>query len=281
MIMKNWVWGLLLSASLSAWGWSAAPHLIMADIAYVQLNDNVRIKADRLIALHAKQYPDTADFVSASIWADLLRIKDEDHTYDHWHYINLQFRQTTDPVGHPEAPHVAWAINHELTILRQPTTLQNQHEQGLALRRLIHWVGDSHQPMHATTRVSAVHPRGDRGGNDFRLSHKASAPNLHALWDDGLGMRHSRGSAATMLARYPQAIGTLDPQQWVLESHAIGRQFAYQGILEGGLPSSVYLLKARAIAEQRIVLAGLRLAALLNEALSHQSYDIMKNNESF
>lgn len=271
---------LLLSGYLSAWGWTASPHLLIAEIAYAQLDDEVRAKADHLIAVHAKQYPDTADFVSAALWADLLRIKDEDHTYDHWHYISLTFKHSSDPIGTAKAPHVAWAINHELAILRQPSTSQNQDEQGLALRRLIHWVGDSHQPMHATTRISAAHPRGDRGGNDFILSRKASAPNLHALWDEAMGIKHGKALARALVARYPQTVGTLDPQRWVLESHAIGREYAYPGIAEGGLPSSVYLLRAKTLAEQRIVLAGFRLAAVLNEALGSHPYDIIKNNES-
>lgn len=271
----------LLCASLMAWGWSVTPHMVVADIAYAHLKDDVKVKADRLIAVHAKQYPDTADFVSAAIWADQLRISDEDHSYDTWHYINLRFRTVKDPIVQPEPPHVAWAIAYEIAILKQPSTPQNQEEQGLALRRLIHWVADSHQPLHATTRVSAMHPHGDRGGNDFRLSRKSPDSNLHALWDEGFGMPR-KIKISSLLARYPQSVGTLDPNQWVLESHAIGREFAYQGITEGGTPSTIYLLKGRAIAEERVVLAGFRLAAVLNEALGQHPYDIMnKNNKSF
>eukprot|EP00494_Astrolonche_serrata_P031297 UN31566 len=36
-----------------------------------------------------------------------------------------------------------------------------------ALRLLIHYIGDLHQPLHAATRVDDAYPSGDRGGNSF------------------------------------------------------------------------------------------------------------------
>jgi hypothetical protein len=63
-------------------------------------------------------------------------------------------------------------------------------EDGLstAMRLLIHYVGDIHQPLHATSRVDHEHPKGDRGGNDFPLPSKKDAiyGNLHAVWDSVL-----------------------------------------------------------------------------------------------
>jgi len=52
-----------------------------------------------------------------------------------------------------------------------------------ALRLLIHYAGDIHQPLHATSRVDHEYKHGDRGGNSFRLPMKLSAGNLHAVWD--------------------------------------------------------------------------------------------------
>ena len=52
-----------------------------------------------------------------------------------------------------------------------------------ALRFLIHYVGDIHQPLHTTARVNEQWPKGDKGGNDFKLPAKYRANNLHAVWD--------------------------------------------------------------------------------------------------
>lgn len=43
-------------------------------------------------------------------------------------------------------------------------------------------MGDFHQPLHETTRVSSAHIGGDRGGNDFKINF-GRISNLHALWD--------------------------------------------------------------------------------------------------
>ena len=55
--------------------------------------------------------------------------------------------------------------------------------KSFALRLLIHYVGDIHQPLHATSRVDENYPSGDRGGNLFTLPSKKTAKNLHAVWD--------------------------------------------------------------------------------------------------
>ena len=53
-----------------------------------------------------------------------------------------------------------------------------------ALRLLIHYVGDIHQPLHASTRVNKEFPQGDRGGNDFALKNHYGVKELHAVYDD-------------------------------------------------------------------------------------------------
>jgi len=64
----------------------------------------------------------------------------------------------------------------------------HSEEDGLstALRLLMHYVGDIHQPLHATSRVDHEYNSGDRGGNSFPLPVKDSVKNLHALWDSVL-----------------------------------------------------------------------------------------------
>ena len=47
----------------------------------------------------------------------------------------------------------------------------------------MHYVGDIHQPLHASTRVNSKYPIGDRGGNSFPLTSKDGINELHAVWD--------------------------------------------------------------------------------------------------
>ena len=53
----------------------------------------------------------------------------------------------------------------------------------IAMRFLIHYVGDMHQPLHDETRIDKQYPDGDRGGNDFPLPYHYGAKELHAVWD--------------------------------------------------------------------------------------------------
>lgn len=55
--------------------------------------------------------------------------------------------------------------------------------QSTAMRFLIHYVGDIHQPLHSTSRVNHEYPKGDFGGNLVHLPDKEGAHNLHSVWD--------------------------------------------------------------------------------------------------
>ena len=52
----------------------------------------------------------------------------------------------------------------------------------MAIRLLIHYVGDFHQPLHCATRVNKNYPKGDLGGNMFKLTGD-DLGELHAVWD--------------------------------------------------------------------------------------------------
>lgn len=62
--------------------------------------------------------------------------------------------------------------------------VENEEEvRSYALRLLIHYLGDIHQPLHASSRVDKQYPKGDRGGNSFSVPSKFTAKNLHSVWD--------------------------------------------------------------------------------------------------
>lgn len=58
-----------------------------------------------------------------------------------------------------------------------------KYGQSYAVRLLIHYLGDIHQPLHCLSRVDQNYPVGDKGGNDFKLPNHYDANNLHSLWD--------------------------------------------------------------------------------------------------
>lgn len=63
--------------------------------------------------------------------------------------------------------------------------------KSIALRLLIHFMGDIHQPLHSLNRVDGSYPTGDAGGNAFPLTYHYDVDELHALWDTVIYENHN------------------------------------------------------------------------------------------
>src|SRR6185369_2689446 len=106
--------------------------------------------------------------------------------------------------------------------LADPST--GSEEQIVALKFLLHFVGDLHQPLHA----SDDH---DRGGNDKRVSASGfRAGNLHHFWDtefvEQLGP-DPKTIASDLIGHITQEQERLwsqgKPSDWAMETFALGR----------------------------------------------------------
>jgi len=151
------------------------------------------------------------------------------------------------------------------------------------MRLLIHYVGDVHQPLHATTRVDKKYPAGDKGGNEFPLPGHYGCKELHAVWDKVIYEFHktlhvplsdadwdAQGAiAARLIKTYPESsfgmtsLDSLNPMVWAHESYEIASTFVYEGIKEDEKLPQSYLDKALPVAEKRIATGGYRLAHLI------------------
>jgi hypothetical protein len=67
---------------------------------------------------------------------------------------------------------------------------QENYARSYALRMLIHYLGDVHQPLHCSSRVDKNYPSGDKGGNMFTLPNHYESAELHAAWDSVLYEYH-------------------------------------------------------------------------------------------
>ncbi len=140
---------------------------------------------------------------------------------------------------------------------------------------LIHLVGDVHQPLHCSTRVSAAHPKGDLGGNLVVVA--GPAKELHAFWDTALGDGDTRNFmtavkvAATLPAPDPALVNDDKEEDWATESYALAKSAVYIGPVGDGVGpftmDDAYTAKTQEIAKQRVALAGARLANLLKQSL--------------
>jgi hypothetical protein len=272
----------VLFLSASAQSWHDTGHMVVADIAGRSLTGKARQEIDRLLQVGGS--PKTNDLITAACWADDTK----NGTSGLWHYINYHFRPDGQPSENiPLAENVVWAIR------KFSETIQNAKapdaEKADALRYLLHFVGDIHQPLHNVARDSTAAPAGDRGGNDFKLlapeGLRPAPRNLHFLWDMGAGLFVSIERPLTPESRSvirqlaSQAMGThppqsfkkelqkADPEEWAREGLDLALKKVYL-LEENKVPSAQYLQMCQTESRRLVALAGYRLGALLNRALS-------------
>lgn len=265
----------------TAFAWDQAGHKLIAHIAYRHLTVKARVNVDRLTQENMGQdFPPLQRFVFISTWADWERARGN-NSYDTWHYIDLPYADTGFRPKAIDGQNVVFGIERCVATLRQP--LRPIEEHRTALKLLVHLVGDIHQPLHAVNRYNAQHPNGDHGGNAYHI-HSKTANNLHAYWDMGLGefrrFQSSGPETQTALQKYaasieerlpassfvPARLKTL-PIEWANEGHDLALIFAYE-LKENDTPSRSYHYQGKQIMEQRIAIAGYRLATLLNQIYS-------------
>jgi nuclease S1 len=180
----------------------------------------------------------------SSTWADDYR--NVDATTFGWHFIDVPRGVTlTASNEHSYCPDGSCAVEAIAKQFRALTTSSDVAVKGMALRFLLHLVGDLHQPLHATAN-------GDRGGNCVPVTYHDRAPqvnpngdyspNLHSVWDTSTirtlmaarGLADARALAADIVAQHPlpTAIAVQPPTraaviEWAQQSHALADTVVY------------------------------------------------------
>jgi len=199
-----------------------------------------------------------ADLARLGVWADRVRGDARWPGNAAWHYINVD---DAEPLEHARGGNnLWWALEHFGAALADPSL--PAAERGVALKFFVHFVVDAHQPLH-------VGREADRGGNAIELAFGDRASNLHRFWDSDV-LRSTTPSAARYAGliapraeRLWRARRDSPPRAWLEESRALRAQ-VYGFELEGGRLSADYVRRAERISEERLAMAGVRLAAELN-----------------
>ncbi|MCA1640634.1 MAG: S1/P1 nuclease [Acidobacteria bacterium] len=272
---------LLLLAPQTALAWDDAGHLLVSQIAYERLSAAAKAKVDAM-AKTIRFCGKTYDGTTLGAWMDDIKA---DSTHDDlrvWHYTDIPIFDGTppDPKLQPGKEHAVARIIWAADALRKGPGSDKKDAELLGY--LYHLVGDIHQPLHASTRVTPTNLDGDAGGNEFKLAGLPEVDHLHYYWDSAAGSFHfwrpdrpldardrrrldayaKEIVAANPVASMPEA-KELDPQKWAEEGNALARTVVY-ALAENSKPTPAYEAKAQATARRRIALAGYRLANLLN-----------------
>jgi len=285
-----------------AWAWNDAGHMLVAQIAWDNMTPAARANAIRLLRSAGADtrlvFPlgvgmlnpleQQQQFLHAAIWPDSMRGTGFD--IPDRHFVNIFWRQDHDFSLIQQLP------NHPVTgrlladLPQLEAAIRNQTgtsaERAIQLAWIIHLVGDIHQPLHASSRITALEPGGDGGGGSYHLRNQPKL-TLHNVWDRIVSMRvrhlpqeehdefaYVRRVATDLESNFPRTafpgeISVTDPRQWAERSVAIAQQSVYRHPLQRNHVPSVtqYQDPALGIAEPRIALAGYRLADVLNGIL--------------
>lgn len=279
--------GLLLTAMafvsaalpLHVHAWGTEGHRVTGIVASELLTPRARIRLNQIIP--------GGDIAEISLYMDINRkeLSEKIPGSEKWHYDNqpvcktLTFAQycPNDDCASAKLPVVFNALKDGAAA---PSPLA---DRAMALRFLVHMIGDIHQPLHAADD-------GDLGANlKFVLIPESDqGRRLHGVWDTDIVKRALRGVgdaayAKELLARFKDKIpawqsGTV--RDWMTESHSLSKLFTYGTLpkFECGKewPSTIvtpvalpeeYMARAADLVPTQLAKAGARIAWMLNQAL--------------
>lgn len=270
--------------------WWETGHRVVARLAAAHLTPPARTRIARILNV-----PDTPQAVAdalaqASTWADETKAETKTGA---WHYIDLAVQDSSADIPQrcPQNNCITARIRLFLLQLAAPTPSASASQLD-ALRYVVHFVGDLHQPLHAVSDA-------DLGGNCEHVDPPVeTAANLHAVWDGGIvNLMHSSDrelageldrnlQSVSPNARTALAAGSVN--DWAWESHELAIADVYRRLSIPTEPvifphscqeaplavsnltvrlSSGYLDDMKPVVRRQLTKAGLRLAHLLNETL--------------
>jgi len=243
---------------LISWGFKG--HQAVGTIAENHLTPQAKENVKALLG--------TQSMADVATWADEVRNEPAFKTTAGWHFVDLPLGLTFDEfskeVKAQGENNVYGAMQKARIVLTHPQSTRAQKIE--ALKFLIHFVGDAHQPMHVSRKE-------DKGGNTIQVQFDNQGTNLHSLWDSKL-IDHEGLSVAEMSKQYDQATDAQIRQwqkdqtmQWLWESYQITTKL-YAEAESNNKMDEGYYKDHIGIIRQRIDQAGIRLAGVLNDIYS-------------
>jgi hypothetical protein len=255
---------LVICAPNVALAWGASGHSIVAEIAQRRLEPGVLAKVKELLGGEVA-------LASIASWADDVRPKERKTT--NWHFVDIPYdAERYDPARDCQASEETGdCVINALKRLRQTLgdAAAAKEERARALKFIVHFVGDIHQPLHCAERNH------DRGGNDVVVWFLKDRMALHAVWDYGVIDKHvfNWGEYVREIMEEwlpKQNIAELEkgePVDWALESHDLAVAVVYNKLPGDLTLDDRYIRDMTPHITKQLGVAGLRLAKLLNDTL--------------
>jgi hypothetical protein len=266
----------LLTSTRTGLAWGEAGHATVAEIAGHYLSKKAKANVRRLLG------PGAHEMAAVASWADEIRDNGRPETYN-WHVVEIP----PDAAGYDRVRDcrnddcIVEKIKEFVRVIGDRGAARTERVE--ALKFLIHFVGDLHMPLHAYAPLN--HPK----GTWVRIG--GLTDKLHLWWDWGwwdLAFEEEFGTEPIQVAKTLVAQITADerqawmagtPEDWANESFKLASDFVtahgllaavrednHSGDAPIVLPRSVLDSEMKPVVVQRLKMAGVRLAWLLNEA---------------
>ncbi len=266
MIIKRFlITATTLLTTFAALGWGQKGHDVTAYIARQHLTPETAAMVDSLL-----------DGRSMVYWANWLDNASHTPQYNYsriWHYKNIDANQTYASAPAHQAGDVVTALRRNVDVLRNPKATKEQ--KSLALRMIVHLMGDLHQPLHLGHAI-------DLGGNKVNIKYFSTPTNLHSLWDSRLPEAAHKWSYTEWQQQIDRVgasehvsivAGNID--DWACQTYTIAEK-VYEATPKGTVVAYDYIAEWTPTVEQQFLRGGLRLAYLLNAIFDPQAPDYGK-----
>ena len=211
--------------------------------------------------------------VSQEAWQNVGYSDRSMHKY--WHFIQQPYAAENQVTKEAQKPNIE-------TQLQLLTEALNSNADDVLKSYDLAWVenlvGELHQPLNCISRFSAQHPAGDRNGREVKLCRAPCDNNLHDYWDNLLGTQDDfdsgmkEGKSLVGIQNTTWWFDSLDIHKWVNDSTEVAKNTVYSPAITAAdssgnptAPDETYRKVAVQTAVNQVVLAGHRLADLLNK----------------
>jgi S1/P1 Nuclease len=230
-----------------SFAWGKEGHNIVGDIAFSYLDNKTKKEVRKYLgALSAGE---------AANWMDEMR---SNHKYDYmktWHYVNIEKGKQYTPT---KEDNIVNALNKAISALEHKDQL-TEDQIRMHLLVIFHLVGDFHQPLHTGYGD-------DRGGNSIEVTFMNRSSNLHRVWDSEIiEKEHISASDCMKLDKnfskeQMEQFKTIKVESWIQQPRALlNNVYAF----DNKNIDEKYVGKNKAVVEQQLLIAGIRLSAVL------------------
>lgn len=244
----------LLAVSVNGYSWGQKGHDVTCAIAQKHLTRKAEKKISAIL--------DGKSIVYWANWMDNASHTPEYQYTSTWHYKNIDADETFKTAQINKDGDVLIAVNEQIAALKSGKL--NKEEQALALKFLVHLVGDMHCPMH-------MGHKSDKGGNRWQVQYFRNGTNLHSVWDSGVIESAHKWTYSEWVEQIDvnskasdrkMAEGT--PESWSKETYEVCKSI-YEATPVGSQLSYDYVSEWTETIEDQLLKAGLRLASILND----------------